>query len=38
MKFLSRTRCFKGTQETTAGGKAVRVYLKKNTIVRHWFQ
>lgn len=28
----------KNTQETTAGGEAVGVYLKKNTIVRHWFQ
>ena len=34
MKLLSRTRCFKHTQETAAGGKAVGVYLKKNTIAR----
>lgn len=36
MKLLSRTRCFKHTQETAAGGEAVGVYLKKNTTVRHW--
>lgn len=38
MKCVSRTQCLKNTQKTTAGGEAAGVYLKKNTIVRHWFQ
>ena len=38
MKLLSRTQHLKNTQEATAGGKAVRVRVKKNTIDTHWFQ
>lgn len=38
MKLLSRTQRLKNTQEATAGGKAVRVRVKKNTIDTHWFQ